>query len=160
GRACRRRRVATISGNAWSTRSPAVALAIVALCHTGGELVQPSEVRRAPESPSTDRRALHTPQLRGSAEPGSSTMEEDIALDVNGRTCRVHVDPSTPLLYVLRNDLDLPGAKFGCGVEQCGACKALIDGEALPTCRAPVASFRGRTIVTIEGNGNTETQHP
>jgi len=87
-------------------------------------------------------------------------MEQDIALDVNGRTCRVHVDPSTPLLYVLRNDLDLPGAKFGCGVEQCGACKALIDGEALPTCRAPVASFRGRTIVTIEGIGTPDHLHP
>ena len=87
-------------------------------------------------------------------------MEEDIALDVNGRTCRVRVDPSTPLLYVLRNDLDLPGAKFGCGLEQCGACKVLVDGEALPTCRAPVASFRDRTIVTIEGLGDPDHLHP
>src|SRR5262245_30341186 len=87
-------------------------------------------------------------------------MEEDIALEVNGRACLVQVDPRTPLLYVLRNDLDLPGAKFGCGVEQCGACKALIDGEAQPTCRAPVASFRGRTIVTIEGIGTPDQLHP
>jgi len=87
-------------------------------------------------------------------------MEEDIALDVNGEMHRVRVDPSTPLLYILRNDLGLPGAKSGCGLEQCGACKVLVDGEALPTCRAPVASFRGRAIVTIEGLGDPEHLHP
>ena len=87
-------------------------------------------------------------------------MEEDIALDVNGRTRRVRCDPSTPLLYILRNDLDLPGAKFGCGLEQCGSCKVLVDGEALPTCRAPVASFRGRAIVTVEGIGGPQNLHP
>jgi nicotinate dehydrogenase subunit A len=87
-------------------------------------------------------------------------MEEDVALDVNGEMHRVRVDPSTPLLYILRNDLGLPGAKLGCGLEQCGACKVLVDGEALPTCRAPVASFRGRTIVTIEGLGDPDHLHP
>jgi nicotinate dehydrogenase subunit A len=62
-------------------------------------------------------------------------MDEDVALDVNGQGRRVRCDPSTPLLYILRNDLGLPGAKFGCGLEQCGACKVLVDGKALPTCR-------------------------
>ena len=87
-------------------------------------------------------------------------MEEDVVLDVNGEMHRVRVDPDTPLLYILRNDLGLPGAKFGCGLEQCGACKVLVDGEALPTCRAPVASFRGRAIVTIEGLGNPDHLDP
>jgi len=87
-------------------------------------------------------------------------MEEDVALEVNGEACRVRCDPSTPLLYILRNDLGLPGAKLGCGLEQCGACKVLVDGEALPTCRAPVASFQGRAIVTIEGLGDPDHLHP
>ena len=87
-------------------------------------------------------------------------MDENLALDVNGQTCRVRCDPSTPLLYILRNDLGLFGAKFGCGLEQCGACKVLVDGEALPTCRAPASSFQRRTIVTIEGLGDPEHLHP
>src|SRR5262245_6833022 len=87
-------------------------------------------------------------------------MEEEIALTVNGRARRVRVEPDTALLYVLRNDLGLSGAKFACGLEQCGACKVLVDGEALPTCRAPAASFRGRSITTIEGLGTPERLHP
>jgi nicotinate dehydrogenase subunit A len=87
-------------------------------------------------------------------------MDEDVALEVNGRTHRVRVDPDTPLLYILRNDLGLTGAKFGCGLEQCGSCKVLVDGAALPTCRAPVGSFRGSAIVTIEGLGDPGHLHP
>ena len=87
-------------------------------------------------------------------------MNEDLALDVNGKACRVRCDPDTPLLYILRNDLGLVGAKFGCGLEQCGACKVLVDGEARPTCRAPASSFQRRTIVTIEGLGDPEHLHP
>src|SRR5262245_6073476 len=87
-------------------------------------------------------------------------MEDDVALSVSGESGRVRVDPITPRLYILRNDLGLPGAKFGCGLEQCGACKVLVDGEALPTCRAPVASFQGRAIVTIEGLGDPDHLHP
>ena len=71
-------------------------------------------------------------------------MSQDITLLVNGRTHRVYVEPDTPLLYVLRNDLGLKGAKFACGLEQCGACKVLIDGEAVPSCRIPVRSVQGR----------------
>jgi len=87
-------------------------------------------------------------------------MDEDLALEVNGQAYRIQCDPSTPLLYILRNDLGLFGAKFGCGLEQCGACKVLVDGEALPTCRAPASSFQRRTIVTIEGLGDPEHLHP
>jgi len=87
-------------------------------------------------------------------------MEEDITLLVNGEERRVRVEPDTPLLYVLRNDLGLPGAKFGCGLEQCGACKVLVDAEAVPSCRARVDAFRRRRITTIEGLGTPERLHP
>jgi nicotinate dehydrogenase subunit A len=87
-------------------------------------------------------------------------MEEEVALVVNGCEHRVRVEPGTPLLYVLRNDLGLLGAKFGCGLEQCGACKVIVDGEALPACKAPVESFRGRRITTIEGLGTPDRLHP
>jgi nicotinate dehydrogenase subunit A len=87
-------------------------------------------------------------------------MEEEVALVVNGREHHVRVAPGTPLLYVLRNDLGLLGAKFGCGLEQCGACKVIVDGEALPTCKAPVESFLGRRITTIEGLGTPDRLHP
>jgi aerobic-type carbon monoxide dehydrogenase small subunit (CoxS/CutS family) len=87
-------------------------------------------------------------------------MEAEVALLVNGREHRLRVELGTPLLYVLRNDLGLLGAKFACGLEQCGACKVLVDGEALPSCRAPVESFRGRAITTVEGLGTPEQLHP
>lgn len=87
-------------------------------------------------------------------------MEAEVALLVNGREHRLRVELGTPLLYVLRNDLGLLGAKFGCGLEQCGACKVLVDGEALPSCRAPVESFHGRAITTVEGLGTPEQLHP
>ncbi|HKA16026.1 MAG TPA: (2Fe-2S)-binding protein [Myxococcota bacterium] len=87
-------------------------------------------------------------------------MEEELELTVNGRARRVRVAPDTPLLFVLRNNFGLTGAKFGCGLEQCGACKVLVDGEARPTCRAPAPSFVGRTLTTIEGLGTPEHLHP
>jgi len=74
-----------------------------------------------------------------------------ITLRVNGSTRQVDADPSTPLLYVLRNTLGLTGAKLGCGLEQCGACAVLVDGIAKLTCAAPVAQFEGAEIVTVEG---------
>ena len=87
-------------------------------------------------------------------------MLETITLEVNGRTHELHVDPDTPLLYVLRNDLGLTAAKFGCGLEQCGACKVLVDGEAVFTCRTPVDAFRGKRITTLEGLGTPDNLHP
>jgi len=71
-------------------------------------------------------------------------------LNVNGSTHEVDVEPSTPLLYVLRNDLDLKGPRFGCGLAQCGACTAIIDGVAVRTCVTPVSSVSG-AITTLEG---------
>ncbi len=87
-------------------------------------------------------------------------MLREITLKVNGHRHSVLVEPDTPLLYVLRNDLGLKGAKFACGLEQCGACTILIDGQAVPACRLPVRSVQGREITTIEGLGTPENLHP
>jgi len=87
-------------------------------------------------------------------------MPEESTLRVNGRVHRLHVEGDTPLLYVLRNDLGLKIAKPGCGLEQCGACKVIIDGEAVPSCRLPVRSVQGRAITTLEGIGTEQNLHP
>jgi CO/xanthine dehydrogenase Mo-binding subunit/aerobic-type carbon monoxide dehydrogenase small subunit (CoxS/CutS family) len=87
-------------------------------------------------------------------------MMREFALKVNGRIHHVTVEPDTPLLYVLRNDLGLKGAKFACGLEQCGACKVIVDGQALPACRIPVRTLQGREITTIEGLGTADNLHP
>ena len=78
-------------------------------------------------------------------------MEKDVTLQVNGKTRTVRVDPVTPLLYVLRNQLELNGPKYGCGIEVCGSCMVLMDGQAVPSCRIPVEEMAGRAIVTLEG---------
>ncbi|HLV35848.1 MAG TPA: molybdopterin cofactor-binding domain-containing protein [Spirillospora sp.] len=87
-------------------------------------------------------------------------MSETIELRVNGQTHRVTADPETPLLYVLRNDLGLKGPKLGCGVEQCGACKVLIDGAAVPSCHLPLKQVTGSEITTVEGLGSGAELHP
>lgn len=78
-------------------------------------------------------------------------MTEELELHVNGGHELVRVNPATPLLQVLRNDLGLTAAKHGCGLEQCFACAVLVDGEAMTSCATPVESFVGRRIVTLEG---------
>ena len=83
-----------------------------------------------------------------------------IELDINGRRERVSAEPDTALLYVLRNDLGLTGAKLGCGLEQCRACAVLVDGEIATSCAAPVEAFVGRAIVTVEGLAGGERLHP
>jgi nicotinate dehydrogenase subunit A len=83
-----------------------------------------------------------------------------IRLHINGAAREIEVDPSTPLLYVLRNELGLTGAKLGCGLEQCGACAVLVDGVARPTCVAPVAQFKGVQVVTVEGLGDESRPGP
>lgn len=74
-----------------------------------------------------------------------------ITLHINGARREVDVDPSTPLVYVLRNALGLTGAKLGCGLEQCGSCAVLVNGAVQKSCVAPVAQFEGAEIVTVEG---------
>jgi aerobic-type carbon monoxide dehydrogenase small subunit (CoxS/CutS family) len=83
-----------------------------------------------------------------------------ITLDINGQTHEVTADPQTPLLYVLRNDLQLNGAKFGCGLGQCGACTVVIDGEPVFSCVTPIMLLKGRKIVTVEGLGTIEAPGP
>ena len=81
-------------------------------------------------------------------------------LNVNGSAQTVVVrDANEPLLYVLRNSLGLTGAKFGCGLGQCGACKVLVDGDAMPACMLPVSTVAGKKIVTIEGLGSPDKPH-
>jgi aerobic-type carbon monoxide dehydrogenase small subunit (CoxS/CutS family) len=82
-----------------------------------------------------------------------------VKLDVNGATHEVDVDPSTPLLYVLRNDLDLRGPRFGCGLGQCGVCTVIIDGAAMRSCLLPVSAVSG-AITTLEGLSKNGTLHP
>jgi len=76
-----------------------------------------------------------------------------ITLTVNGNAHQVDVDPETPLLYVLRDELALNGAKFGCGLGQCGACAVMVDGAAVNSCVVPVGTLKGRRVVTVEGLG-------
>ena len=80
---------------------------------------------------------------------------ETITLTVNGKAHQVDVDPETPLLYVLRGELALNGAKFGCGLGQCGACTVMVDGVAVNSCVTPVGTLKGRRVVTVEGLGTT-----
>lgn len=88
-------------------------------------------------------------------------MEKDITLHVNGKEQTVRVDPATPLLYVLRNQLEYNGPKYGCGIEVCGACMVLMDGVAAPSCRIPVEAMEGRNITTLEGLTRPDgTLHP
>jgi aerobic-type carbon monoxide dehydrogenase small subunit (CoxS/CutS family) len=84
----------------------------------------------------------------------------NITLRVNGKSYSVDVEPSTPLLYVLRNDLDLQGPRFGCGLGQCGACTVLIKGEAVRSCVRPVSAVQGTEITTLEGLAQGGRLHP
>ncbi len=87
-------------------------------------------------------------------------MAQQIAFSVNGRAVTVAVDdPDMPLLYALRNDLELHGPRFGCGLGQCGACTVLIDGEAVRSCQLPVSAVADGKITTLEGLGTVEKPH-
>jgi nicotinate dehydrogenase subunit A len=83
-----------------------------------------------------------------------------ITLKVNGSTHALDLDPTTPLLYALSDDLALRGPKFGCGLGQCGACTVIINGQAVRSCITPVQSVAGSEITTLEGIGTLEKPHP
>jgi nicotinate dehydrogenase subunit A len=83
-----------------------------------------------------------------------------IDFKLNGADVSIDVDPRTPLLEVLRNDLELNGPKFGCGLAQCGACAVLLDGTSLRSCVLPVQSVAGKEITTLEGLGTESSPHP
>ena len=82
-----------------------------------------------------------------------------VALKVNGRSYTVETDPTVPLLFVLGDDLELRGPKFGCGLGQCGACTVLMRGAAVRSCVTPVGSVNGAEITTLEGLGTLERPH-
>jgi nicotinate dehydrogenase subunit A len=84
---------------------------------------------------------------------------ERISLKVNGKSRTVETDPTTPLLYVLRDDLELNGPRFGCGLSQCGACTVIINGNAVRSCSIPVGSAQNRDITTLEGLGSVAHPH-
>src|SRR5260370_9118692 len=98
------------------------------------------------------------------AKPGKagSTTESPMAVSmkVNGAVHRVPAEPDTPLLYVLRNDLELNGAKFGCGLAQCGACTVLVDGRPVRSCITEVGSLGQSEVATLEGLGTAAKPHP
>ena len=75
----------------------------------------------------------------------------EIKLNLNGRVCAVDAEENTPLLYVLRNECDLKGTRFGCGAAQCGSCHVLIDGVSVASCDMPLWSAANKAIVTVEG---------
>jgi nicotinate dehydrogenase subunit A len=83
-----------------------------------------------------------------------------ITFKVNGRSVTLDVDPTTPLLYILSDDLALRGPKFGCGLGQCGSCTVIIKGQAVRSCVTPVSTAAGAEITTLEGLGSTEKPHP
>ena len=83
-----------------------------------------------------------------------------ISLKVNGATRSVDAEPETPLLSVLRNDLELNGAKYGCAMTQCGACTVLVNGAARRSCVTPVGSIEGNEVTTLEGLGTLDKPHP
>ena len=83
-----------------------------------------------------------------------------LTLSVNGQSRSLDVDPATPLLYVLGDDLGLRGPKFGCGMGQCGACTVIVKGQAVRSCITPVSAVAGSEITTLEGLGTTDKPHP
>ena len=87
-------------------------------------------------------------------------MPRTFQLNVNGARAAVKCEEDTPLLYVLRNDLELNGPKFGCGLGQCGSCTVLIDGKAMRSCVTPMRSVGNAAVVTLEGLASKGTPHP
>lgn len=83
-----------------------------------------------------------------------------VTLNVNGRAHQVNADPATPLLYVLRDHLQLNAAKFGCGLGQCGACTVIVDGDAVYSCITPISVLAGRQVKTVEGLGTPADPGP
>ena len=87
-------------------------------------------------------------------------MAQNFPLRVNGSSRTVSVEPDTPLLYILRNDLELSGPRFGCGLSQCGACTVLLEGKPTRSCVTPVSAIGNKTVTTLEGLGTQNKLHP
>jgi nicotinate dehydrogenase subunit A len=95
-----------------------------------------------------------SPPADGQDPPGGGPAAAVVTVEVNARAHRLHADPSMPLLYVLRDLLGLNGAKFGCGLGQCGACTVLLDDQPVFSCLVPLASLAGRRVRTLESLGS------
>lgn len=87
-------------------------------------------------------------------------MSKRFAININGQRRIVEAEPDEPLLYVLRDDLQLNGPKFGCGLSQCGACTVIMDGEAIRSCVTPTSEAAGHDVTTLEGLGGLDEPHP
>lgn len=83
-----------------------------------------------------------------------------IEFTLNGQPVSLDIEPETPLLEALRNDLELNGPKFGCGLAQCGACSVLVEGHSTRSCVTPVSAIAGRKVTTLEGLGSATNPHP
>ena len=92
--------------------------------------------------------------------PREVRLLRDVTLTINGEVRRVHVDDTASLLDVLRTELELKGARFGCGAGQCGACAVLVDGEDKASCQLEVGNLEGKAITTLEGIGTPARPHP
>src|SRR5256885_5191790 len=108
------------------------------------------------DTPNPSRTTPATPQL--SARGDAITMA--ISLKVNGATRSIDAEPDTPLLYVLRNDFELNGPKFGCGMTQCGACSVLINGAAVHSCVILLGQVGDNEVITLEGLGTVDKPPP
>ena len=97
---------------------------------------------------------------RGRVDAGSAAGVTAIELTVNGRAHSLDLDPTTPLLYVLSDDLGLNGPKFGCGLGQCGACTVIVGTRAVRSCVTPVSTVNGAAVTTLEGLGTVDRPHP
>jgi aerobic-type carbon monoxide dehydrogenase small subunit (CoxS/CutS family) len=86
--------------------------------------------------------------------------QDALEITVNGQPHTVQADPETPLLYVLRNELNLNAAKFGCGLSQCGSCTVHVDGQPVRSCVLPVSEVAGSEVTTLEGLGTLDNPHP
>jgi nicotinate dehydrogenase subunit A len=107
----------------------------------------------SPRTVTAGRRMRRKPDM-------TRSRQDAIEITVNGRPHRVEATPETPLLYVLRNELRLNAARFGCGLGRCGACTVLVDGEAVLSCVASVGDAAGRQVTTLEGLGGPDALHP
>src|SRR5262249_20233331 len=111
--------------------------------------------------PGDEGRSISCPFLRDLHPLLCETLPMSVfTLNVNGQSHMVDVDPATPLLYVLSDDLALKGPKFGCGLGQCGACTAIVNGRAVRTCQMPISAAGGADVTTLEGLGTPDRPHP
>ena len=129
------------------------------------------KARAAPAATSEARGEAHSPQQASGLDAAPKPEQDAVAaqaelgvmaisLKVNGAAHSVGAEPDTPLLYVLRNDLGLNAAKFGCGLGQCGACTVLVDGAPVRSCITPIGTLGQSEITTLEGLGTVERPHP